>query len=149
VAKIFGALTNGGTLVVTNIGVTALVAGDSFKLFNAASYSGTFTAVQLPPLSSGLAWNTGNLNTNGTVSVVVNTAPFIGSILLSGNSLVLSGTGGVANVNYYLTGSTNLTTPLSNWTRLLTNQFDAGGNFNLTNDLDPNSAQNFYQLQVP
>jgi hypothetical protein len=34
-AKISGALTSGGALVVTNIGATALAAGDNFKLFNA------------------------------------------------------------------------------------------------------------------
>ena len=42
VAKIFGALTNGGTLIVTNIGAAALANGNSFKLFNAASFNGAF-----------------------------------------------------------------------------------------------------------
>ena len=37
VAKISGALTNGGTLIVTNLGATPLAAGDSFKLFNATT----------------------------------------------------------------------------------------------------------------
>jgi hypothetical protein len=58
VAKVLGALTCGGTLIVTNIGVVALAAGDSFKLFNAASYSGAFAKVILPPLPAGLGWNT-------------------------------------------------------------------------------------------
>jgi hypothetical protein len=40
-------------------------------------------------------------------------------------------------------------TPLSHWTRLLTNQFDAVGNFNFTNSLSPSSPQNFYLLQLP
>jgi hypothetical protein len=39
--------------------------------------------------------------------------------------------------------------PLTNWTRLLTNQFDASGNFNLTNAMVTNSPQNFYLLQLP
>ena len=51
--------------------------------------------------------------------------------------------------NFYLLGSTNLLTPLANWTRLLTNQFDPGGNFDFTNPLPPNTPSEFYRLQVP
>jgi hypothetical protein len=69
--------------------------------------------------------------------------------LISGNSLVFSGTGGVGNANYYLLGTTNMATPLTNWPRLLTNQFDAAGNFNFTNGLDASAPQHFYLLQVP
>ena len=61
-----GAFTYGGTLIVTNLGGT-LVSGDSFKLFNAGSYSGNFTGLILPPLA-GLGWNTTGL-TNGVLSV--------------------------------------------------------------------------------
>jgi hypothetical protein len=75
VATIFGALTNGGTLIVTNIGTNALVAGDGFKLFNAASYSGAFANVVLPPLAAGLGWNTNSLNTSSTLSVVTSIIP--------------------------------------------------------------------------
>src|SRR5208282_292829 len=82
VAKIFGALTNGGTLIVTNIGVAALTNGNSFKLFNAASYNGAFTSVILPPLPAGLGWNTNSLNTSGKLSVVVVTKPFIASAVI-------------------------------------------------------------------
>jgi autotransporter-associated beta strand protein len=149
VAKVLGALTNGGTLIVTNIGVAALANGDSFKLFNAASYSGSFASVILPSLSAGLAWNANALNTNGTLSVVVVAKPYIASAAISGNGFAFTGTGGVANANFYLLGSTNLSTPLTNWLQLLTNQFDNNGNFNFTNPLNPNSPQSFYRLQLP
>ncbi len=85
--NVIGALTNGGTLIVTNIGGAQLAAGDSFKLFNAASYSGTFSSVNLPALPVGLAWNTNSLNTAGIISVALNTTPVISSITVSGNSL--------------------------------------------------------------
>ena len=146
-AVIFGALTNGGTLIVTNVGGAQLAAGDSFKLFNAASYSGAFSSVKLPALPFGLAWNTNSLNTAGTISVVLTTTPVIGNISISGNGLGLSGTGGVGNASFYLLGTTNLTAPLNNWTRLLTNQFDSGGNFNFTNATGTND-QNYYRLQL-
>jgi hypothetical protein len=55
----------------------------------------------------------------------------------------------VANGNYYLLGSTNVDVPMSNWTRLRTNQFDGGGNFNFSNGLAPGALQQFYRLQLP
>lgn len=149
VVKVFGSLTSGGTLEVENNSGNPLAAGDTFKLFDAASYSGTFANVILPDLPAGLGWNTSSLNLNGTISVVIATAPVIAPILLTGNNMVFTGTGGVANSDFYLLGSTNLSLPLINWTRLLTNQFDGDGNFNFTNPLAPNSAQSFYQLQIP
>ncbi len=144
-AKIFGALANGGTLIVTNIGGTSIAAGDSFKLFNAASYSGTFANVKLPTLTFGLAWNTNSLNTAGIISVVVNTTPVFGGLSVLGNNLVLSGTGGVGNANFILLGTTNLASP--NWTPLLTNQFDGSGNFIFTNAPGTND-QNYFRLQL-
>ncbi len=67
-------LTQGGTLVVTNIGPTPLAAGDSFKLFTAGAWSGAFTNVLLPPLAPNLSWSTKTLATNGTVAVISNPA---------------------------------------------------------------------------
>ena len=64
--QVSGMLTYGGTLVVTNLAGT-LVSGDSFKLFNAGSYSGSFNGLVLPPLV-GLGWDTNGL-TNGIISV--------------------------------------------------------------------------------
>jgi autotransporter-associated beta strand protein len=149
VAKIFGALTNGGTLIVTNIGVTALAVGDSFKLLDAASYSGAFASVQLPSPPAGLAWDTTALNTNGTIAVVVNSSPVISSVVLSGDGLVVSGTGGVGGADYFVLSATNLDRSVTNWTRLLTNQFDNSGNFIFTNGFLTNSTQGFYMLQLP
>lgn len=68
-----GALTQGGSLVVTNIGTNALLAGDSFKLFSASAWNGSFTNILLPALTGGLSWNTNTLATNGTIAVVGNT----------------------------------------------------------------------------
>jgi autotransporter-associated beta strand protein len=64
----------GGTLTVNNLS-GAPTAGDSFNIFQAASYHGAFTAFNLPPLGAGLAWNTANLKVDGTLSVVATVAP--------------------------------------------------------------------------
>jgi hypothetical protein len=60
-----------------------------------------------------------------------------------------SGSRGGCSCGFYLLGTTNLAIPLTNWTRLLTNQFDNSGNFNFTNTMNTNSPQLFYILQVP
>ena len=61
-------LTYGGTLDVVNL-EGSLSRSQSFKLFNAASYAGSFSTLSLPSLDPGLAWNTDHL-TNGILSVV-------------------------------------------------------------------------------
>ncbi len=63
-----GPLALGGVLRVVNLGAD-LQTGDSFTLFNATAYSGSFSSVLLPALGYGLAWNTSQLATTGTVSV--------------------------------------------------------------------------------
>jgi autotransporter-associated beta strand protein len=147
VARISGALTNGGTLIVTNIGVAALTSGNSFKLFNAASYTGAFSKVILPPLPAGSGWNTNSLNTNGTLSVVALTSPAIASFQISGANLLISGGGGTVNWPYLVLVTTNLP---ANWTPVATNWFDASGNFSitLTNAISTGLGQSFYKLQL-
>ena len=147
--KVLGVLTNGGTLIVTNLGPVPLAAGESFTLFNAAGYAGRFASLVLPGLPAGLGWNTNGLATSGTLSVVVTAQPYIASAAISVNTLIFFGTGGVAQANFYLLGATNLTSPASNWTRLLTNQFDQSGNFNFTNVLNSNQPQYFFLIQGP
>jgi autotransporter-associated beta strand protein len=68
-ASVGGTLTYGGTLIVTNLGGT-LANGDTFKIFNAVSYAGSFSTLNLPPLADGLAWDTTALNISGTVAVI-------------------------------------------------------------------------------
>ncbi len=145
--KISGTLTEGGTLNVTNIAGT-LINSDNFKLFNAGSYSGAFTAYVLPPLGPNLAWNTTTLKTNGIISVVSLTPPAIGAagIDVNGN-LVFSGTGAPADWTYYVLSSTNVSLTLTNWTLIATNQTDGNGNFSVTNTVSPNLPQTFVILQ--
>ncbi|MGC4016596.1 MAG: Calx-beta domain-containing protein [Luteolibacter sp.] len=59
----------GGALVVTNNGGNALLDGDTFQLFSATTYSGSFSSISLPTLSAGLVWETGNLSVNGSIRV--------------------------------------------------------------------------------
>jgi len=147
VVNVAGAFTWGGALVIDNADAP-LQGGDTFKLFSAGSFAGSFSGVTLPAVASGLYWNTNTFPVDGTLRVVTETPPVIGNLGLVGGKLVLAGSGGITNGTYYLLASTNLAAPLNQWTRVLTNQFDAGGNFNSTNALNTNSSQTFYLLQL-
>lgn len=144
-----GALTNGGLLSVTNLSGNALAAGDSFKLLNAGSYSGGFSALNLPALAAGLTWNTNGLNTNGLLAVVSTVPPQFGNVTVSGGGFTFVVTNGTPGASCYVLGSTNLLLPLVNWTRVATNYFDANGSFRSTNAINPNVPQLYYQLLLP
>ena len=144
-------MTYGGTLTLTNISGTPLAAGNSFKLFNAAAYSGAFTSVVPATPGVGLAWNTNNLAVNGTLSVVSTaSSPTITGITVNGGVLTITGINGAAGGQYVLLESTNLTTPLIQWVPVLTNNFDESGNLYLsTNIINLQNPQAFYLLQMP
>ena len=68
-AAVAGSLNLGGVLTVSNLsGILAL--GNSFNLFDAAAFTGSFSGYNLPTLDPGLQWNTNNLAVDGTLSVV-------------------------------------------------------------------------------
>jgi len=142
-----GGIQFGGTLTLASAIPPA--AGDSFQIFNAASYSGTFTSTNLPALGAGLAWDLSQLN-SGLVKVTGGgIGPVIGGTTVANGKLVFSGTGGTANGTYYVLTTTNLAAPLAQWVPVQTNLFDATGAFSVTNTLDPNTPQLFYRLQQP
>ncbi len=146
--NVLGAFSEAGTLNVTNIGVAALANGDTFKLFNAANYFGSFTGFVLPPLTGNLVWNTNTLRTSGTLSVTILTPPTIAGMQVINGNLIISGSGGAAGWPYYLLASTNMTLPMSQWTRVVTNNFDTTGNFILTNAINPSTPATFYRIQL-
>jgi len=148
-----GAIAYSGTLtVVTNAGDAPLASGDPFLLFNStsATYSGGFTASNLPPLSVGLAWNTGNLAVNGTISVVSAAPPSLSSILVSGTNITLTSTNGSAGGQVIVLTTTNLALPVNQWTPLTTNNYDGTGSFSytVTGALTSGLPQQFYRLQT-
>ncbi len=97
-----GALTNGGLLIVANIGTNVLVLGDSVTLFKAGAYAGGFANLALPALTSGLSWNTNTLAANGALTVVVSSytltysAGTNGSLTGTTSQTVTYGTSGTA-----------------------------------------------------
>lgn len=141
-------ITFGGALNLVNVSGTPLANGNSFQIASAASYSGTFTSITPATPGAGLAWDTSQLNTLGFLNVVsASSQPVIGSTRVSGGNLIFSGTNGVANGSYVVLTSTNVATPLTNWTALMTNTFDGTGAFSVTNAITPNVPDQFYIIK--
>ena len=144
-----GAIQFGGALNLANISGVALAAGDSFHIFSAASYSGSFTGGIVPATPGpGLVWDTTQLGA-GTINVVTGTSrPVLSGATISGGNFIFSGSNGPAGSNYVVLTATNITTPLINWTPVLTNAFDINGAFHVTNPIAPAAGKGFFLLKV-
>jgi T5SS/PEP-CTERM-associated repeat protein len=146
--QVLGALAYGGSLTVSNLGPGALVAGDRFPLFNAASYSGAFSAVALPSLPAGLTW-TNRLLVDGSIAVVNRAAPRIGGLTKSGTNLVFQIAGGPPGGAWNLLASTNAASPLSSWTTVRSGSLDWLGNLTLTNGIGRTEPRRFFRISTP
>ena len=129
-AVVSGTLTNAGTgtVTVTNLG-SALQGGDTFTLFNKALANGSALTV----VGAGVTWSNA-LALNGTISVaptviIPTISPAITNFsLANGNqNVVINGTNGQSGGTYYLLTSTNVATPLSQWTAVATNVVSTSG----------------------
>ena len=143
-----GNLSLGSTLNVTNGG--GFAPGTYTLLTYTGGLSGNPGLGATPPgYDCSLSTNTPR-QVNLVVRLVT-AAPTFGDIQLAagGGSLVLSGSGGTPNANYYVLTSTNVAAPATQWTCVATQQFDGASRFAFTNSLDPNSSQRFYLLQLP
>jgi len=137
-------ITFGGTLNLVNISSTPLAAGNSFHVFSAANYNGSFSSITPSTPGVGLAWDTTQLNT-GVINVIASSGgPSIASTKVSGGKLIFSGTGGSASGTYYVLTTTNLAGP---WMFVATNSYDASGNFNVTNTMPAGVPQQFYRIE--
>jgi autotransporter-associated beta strand protein len=138
------ALACAGALVVTNAGTNAFALGDSFKIFNAPSYSGNFSSTNLPPLNAPLLWNAGALVSSGTISVVsppvITSQPQNFTVNSGGSAGFTVGVTGTATLAYQwqlngtnISGATTATyniasaqpTNAGNYTVIITNNYGA------------------------
>lgn len=151
-------ITAAGTLTVTNLGAD-LQNGDKFQLFNAAVTG--FASVGLPASNASgtttyqwrndLAVNGSIVVTNVVTSGNPTTNATITKVTLSGTNMVVHGTNNnVPNTNfhYVVLTTTNLSTPISNWTPVITNAFNADGTFDYTNPIVPGTARQFIDVKA-
>jgi len=74
-------------------------------------------------------------------------APQISGVTMTGTNLIVTGTGGAPGWTYYVSSSTSLAPPSTNWNIISTNTFDSEGGFNFTSPILA-SAQGFYWVSV-
>jgi autotransporter-associated beta strand protein len=129
-------VTYGGTLSISNLN-TPFAAGDSFKIFNSASYTASsFDAIIPATPDANLVWDTSRLTIDGTIKVAnagQSGGIHIDQIAVAGTNVIIGGSGGSAGVSYALLNSADVTTAVTNWTVLSSNVFDGAGNFSETN----------------
>jgi uncharacterized protein with beta-barrel porin domain len=145
VLRATGSLTYGGTLVVTNL-AGDLAPDDSFQLFQAASYISSFAAFNLPPLSTGLFWDTTRL-ANGALAVVAVPPQITDVTRLSDGNFLFTGAG-AAGLTYELRAATNLVPPVL-WTLVTNSDADGNGAFQLLDLEAANHPQRFYRVFNP
>lgn len=134
-----------GSLVVTNVGTNVLVAGTTFKLFEAAAPgSGNFTSVTFQPAGYG----TFNPST-GVLTITSSGVLTINPTTTVGGNLVLAGTGGLPGGSYAWLTSTNVAAPIGNWTTNLTGTFSASGTFSNAVSINPAEPARFFRLKTP
>jgi hypothetical protein len=137
-----GTLMYGGTLNL--VSETPLAAGNSFKVFNAATYTGSFSGITPSTPGAGLSWNTSQLS-SGVISISGSSGAVISSTSVSGTNLVFSGSGGTASGSYYVLSTTNLLT--GPWITNTTGTFGPTGTFSVTNAIKPGSLNVFYMIK--
>lgn len=143
-------VTTSGMTVVTVDAVTNVVGTVTNRLLGYTGVS-PFASLSLAALPGGY---TGSLvDSGGTIDLIVNVsalppAPTISKITLNAGQVIIGGTNNAgAGGTYSLLSSTNLTTPLTNWTVYATGNFDGTGSF-LTTNLATNTPR-FFILRVP
>lgn len=74
--------------------------------------------------------------------------PELVGITWNGTELVITASNGFPDTTCSLFSSTNISLPLSNWSRIATNTVGATGGFSLTNPVNLSNSQRFFLLQA-
>src|SRR5262249_41236346 len=127
------------TLAVSNVGPGAVVAGDSFQLFNIGG-TGNFTSItSLSPLSGGLAWSFNPAT--GVLSAVANVPTL--QIVNNGNGTLTFNWTNVGGNTFRLQAQTNSLSVgvTGNWF-----DYPGGGSSGVTTSINPANQTVFYRL---
>jgi len=140
----------GAVLTVLNPnGMTNWAVGDTWGIFSWTT-TNNFTTFNMPTLPAGLIWDTTHIKVISATPT--QRAQILGTTVTNGNLIIHGMNYNVPNTAYHyeVLTSTNLTTPLTNWTVLATNAFNADGTFNYTNAIDATQPAVFFDaIAVP
>jgi hypothetical protein len=146
-----GNLTVNGSPIIYINPIGTLCNGTYTLMTYTGTLSGTFGGVQT--VASSAYTLTLETNTPGEVQMMVTGAPvpgkFVGPFIISGTNLTLTGTGGTINGTYRVFTSTNIATPLKNWTEVGSGMFDGSGNFSFPATFSTNGLAQFFILEEP
>jgi hypothetical protein len=148
-------MSMGNTVV---LGLTGLPLGTSAR-FNTNSITGPGSATLSISTANSLPVSNYLLTLVGTSAGVTNSFPISLTVMplprpsirtasVHGGTLTFSGNGGLSGETYYVLASTNLTTPVAQWTVVATNTFDANGGFMFANPLNLTVPETFFQLAL-
>jgi autotransporter-associated beta strand protein len=144
--SVIGTITNGGagTITVTNIGVPALAAGDSFRIFSEAVSNGA--ALTVTGGGGGVSW-TNELAINGSIQVLTATASYPTNISYTVSPGMVTITWPATHLGWILQSQTNsLNLGLSNAWYDIANTATVTST-NLT--VNPENPAVFYRLRHP
>jgi fibronectin-binding autotransporter adhesin len=145
VVSVLGTNNYAGTLLLTNMGATALTVGEQFHVFNNAHFTGNFATVSG---TGAVTWTFNPATGIATVaSVPVSSPPGLTSIGVSGANVVITGTNAQAGTTYYLLSTTNLMLPLSQWAPVATSVLNSASfTFTGTNVVSSTKPRQFFIL---
>jgi hypothetical protein len=139
-------ITYGGTLRVVTLAGT-IAAGNTFKMFSASNYVGSFASLLPATPGAGLAWNTNTLATDGTLRVLstVNTNRTNISFTLAGNQLTLNWP--ADHIGWRLQAQTN---PIGVGIRSNWSDYPGSTTVNtITTTVNPANGSVFYRMIYP
>ena len=148
---------DGITWCIAVFNYTASATNETVNLSRAGLLPGTFAATNLWDGTVTTVSNSFNVSLNAKQAKLfrlalaggVPTPEFVAVTPVGVNGLIFNGGNGAPGWPYCVLASTNLALPASQWLSVATNSFDANGNFNFTNSVDPNAPQQFYLLETP
>jgi hypothetical protein len=130
---------------VTNVGTNALVAGTVFKLFNSAvPGTGNFSSVTILPAGYG------SFNPTTGELTITSSGIFVGNPpVASGGNLILTGSGGAPGGPYTVLTTTNVATPLANWSTNSTGTLSASGSYSNAVPINVSEPTRFFRVRQP
>lgn len=118
---------------------------DSFIPLMHNSYSGNFSAYDLPPLPSA-NWRLNHSDI--ALELAISGIPFFEKASFGDEGMVITGGGGTPGDEYLILESTNISLPPTNWMPVSTNAFSETGSFTFTNAVDLSKPQVFFRIQL-
>jgi pectate disaccharide-lyase len=86
--------------------------------------------------------------TPGTPPPPPTSTPQVTHVEMTDQGFVIQGIGGTSNGVFDILASTDMTVPIDQWNAIATFNFDAGGNFNVTNPVPEGADAEFFVLHV-